>query len=112
LTGTTVVTRETEWNKYAQTSALAFVAHESRRCPTCRNWDALEPMPAETRHVTWAQHGGRVAEVVAFRCIYCGAADIIKRDFAEKQKDHKPVTGHASPGDGRMFAARPPTEEV
>lgn len=106
------MTRESEWNQYAQTSALALLAHEGRRCPTCQNWDALVSLPTETRHVTWADHGGRVAEVVSFRCIYCGAADIIKRDFVEKHKDYKPITGAAAPGDGRLFAARPPTEEV
>jgi hypothetical protein len=91
-----VVTRESEWNKYAQTSAIALLA----------------PLPSETRHVTWADHGGRVAEVVSFRCVFCGAADIVKRDFAEKNKDYKTVKGTAAPGDGRMFAARPPAEEV
>lgn len=106
------MTRESDWNKYAQTSAIALLAHESRRCPSCRNWDALEPLPSETRHVTWADHGGRVAEVVSFRCVFCGAADIVKRDFAEKNKDYKTVKGTAAPGDGRMFAARPPAEEV
>lgn len=61
--------------------------------------------------MTWLEHEGRVADVVSYRCIFCASADIVKRDFAEKHKDYKPVTGHAAPGDGRMVAATPLLEE-
>lgn len=111
LTGTTVVRRGSEWTQRAQSRALSLAAHDSRTCPSCGNYDALVPIDKDRRHVTWDEHDGRVAEVVAYRCIYCASADIVKRDFAEKHKDHKPLTGHVAPGDGRLFAAIPLADE-
>lgn len=85
---------------------------EGSRCPTCHNWDALVPLKADLRHVTWEQHDGRKVEVGQYRCVFCGAADLIRRDWNTQHEKDKPVTGQAAPGDGRMFVARPITEEV
>lgn len=110
-TGKTIVTRESEWTPRAQSRALALAAYESGKCPGCGNYDTLVPLPKDERRVTWAEHEGREFEVIQLRCLACASADIIKRDFAEKHKDYKPVTGHAAPGDGRMFASKPHKEE-
>jgi len=87
------------------------MAYESQQCPGCRNFGTLVPLDSDLRHVTWAQHEGRKVEVRQMRCVACGAADLVKRDAAEKHKDDKPTTGHAAWGDGRMFAAVPLIED-
>ena len=88
------------------------MAWEAGKCPTCGNYDSLVPLPSATRLVTWAQHGGAEFEVRQYRCLACGARDIIQRDFAEKHKDDKPQPGHFAEADGRMFIAQPNTEEA
>lgn len=87
------------------------MAWEAGQCPSCLNWDALEPLPQATRDVTWEEHGGRVARVHQYRCIYCGAADLIRRDFHKAHEKDESTPGHASPSDGRIFVARPPEED-
>lgn len=111
LTGTTIVTRESEWDDYARSLAMALDVFEATRCPSCHNWDALVPLKASLRHVTWEQHDGRKVEVAQYRCIYCGAADLIKRDDHKRHEKDQPAAGTAGWADGRMFVARPPTTE-
>ena len=88
------------------------MAWEAGRCPTCHNYDCLIELPRDERLVTWDNHDGQKFDVVQYRCLACGAADIIKRDFTEKHKDEKPQPGQFAAGDGRMFVARPHTEEA
>lgn len=103
--------RESEWTPRAQSRALALGSFESGKCPGCGNYETLVPLPNSERLVTWDEHDGRKVTVRQFRCVTCASAAIIQRDFAERNKDHKPVTGRAAPGDGRMFAATPAIEE-
>lgn len=91
---------------------MALMTWESKQCPNCKNYDSLVELPRDLRHVTWGQHGGKVFEVRQYRCMACGAADIIRRDFHEQHKDDKPVMGQYADGDGRIFIARPLTEEA
>ncbi len=106
-TGKTVVRRESEWDDDGRASALGLAAWEAMRCPSCRNYDTLVPIPTATRHVTWEEHGDRKAEVVQYRCITCGAIDVVRRDFTKKHEKKEPVPGHAAPADGRIFLAHP-----
>lgn len=87
------------------------MAWEGGKCPNCGNYDALVPIPRATRDVTWAEHDGRVARVLQYRCIFCGAADLIRRDFHKAHEKDEPVTGQALPGDGRIFRPQPPEED-
>lgn len=103
--------RGTEWTPRAQSRALALGIWEARKCPNCGNYDALEPLNSDLRYVTWDDHRGRKAEVAQYRCIFCGSAELVRRDFTMRHKDHEPMSGHASPMDGRMFIARPIREE-
>lgn len=84
---------------------------DSGKCPGCGNYDTLVPLPKDERHVTWDEHDGRKFEVITYRCLACAAADVVKRDWWAAHENDKPVTGQASPADGRMFAARPAVEE-
>lgn len=86
---------------------MALAVYEGSRCPSCHNYDVLVPLRGAKRDVTWEEHGGRVVAVEQFRCIACGASDLIQRDFNALHADKKPQTGKAAPGDGRMFVARP-----
>lgn len=90
---------------------MSLDLYESTRCPSCHNWDALVPLTADLRHVTWEQHNGVKVEVAQLRCIYCGAADLIKRDAFKRHEKDTPAAGTAAWDDGRMFVARPPTTE-
>lgn len=103
--------RESEWTPRAQSRALALAAYDAGKCPGCGNYETLVPLPSAERHVTWDDHDGRVVAVRQFRCVTCASAQLVQRDFAERHKDHKPVAGHAAPGDGRMFAATPVIDE-
>lgn len=104
--------RGSEWTPRAQSRALALGSFESGKCPGCGNYETLVPLPKSELLVTWDEHGGRKVTVRQFRCVTCASASIVQRDFAERYKDHKPVAGHASPSDGRMFAAIPAREEA
>ena len=108
----TVVERETVWNKYAQDGAVALDIYESRRCPNCNNWDALVPVESISRKVPSADGTTRHVEVASLRCVYCGVADGVKRDAAMTNKDIEPIQGKPFWTDGLMYAARPPIEEV
>lgn len=108
----TVVTRESEWNKYAQDRALALVMYEARRCPNCNNWDALVPVESKSKRVPLADGSERQVEVASLRCIFCGVADLVKRDDAKKNEGIEPSPGQALWSDGLIYAARPPIEEV
>lgn len=103
--------RESEWTPRAQSRALALAAYESGKCPGCGNYGTLVPLPKAARLVTWDEYDGRKVNVQQFRCVTCASAAAVQRDFAERHKDHKPAAGHASPSDGRMFAATPAIEE-
>lgn len=86
------------------------MAYESQRCPGCKSYDSLVPLDKERRHVTW--DGGVKVEVVQYRCRVCASVDTIRRDVSEAHKDVKPVTGHASWSDGRMYAGHHLIEEL
>lgn len=107
----TVVDRKSEWNDYTRDRVYALMAYEAQQCPGCGNYDTLVPLDKDLKHVTWTQHDGRKIEVRQMRCVACGAADLVKRDAAERHKDDKPATGRAAWADGRMFATRPLTDE-
>lgn len=85
---------------------------EAGQCPSCGNYDTLVPLKSDLRHVTWGQHEGRKFEVLQYRCLACGAADLVKRDWSTAHEKDKPVPGHYAEADGRMFIAHPLTEEV
>lgn len=108
----TTVTREPEFDDYTRSRVMALLAWEAGRCPKCGNYDTLVELRRDNRYVNWPQHGGRRFEVTAWRCTACGAADIVERDFTTKHaKDKPPAAGVFAPGDGRMYSARPITEE-
>lgn len=86
-------------------------AWEAQKCPNCGNYDALVLLPDDTRHVTWDDHAGRKYEVQQYRCLPCASADLIKRDWNTDHDNDKPTKGAYSPGDGRMFIARPAEED-
>lgn len=86
---------------------MALASWDAGRCPNCGNYDVLVPLKANLRDVTWEEHGGRMVAVAQYRCIACGAADLIRRDFNARHENQKPQPGVASPSDGRMFVARP-----
>jgi hypothetical protein len=106
------VTRESEWNRYAQEGAIALGMYEARRCPNCHNWDALVLVDAISKRVPQADGPDRHVEVASFRCIFCGVADGVKRDAVKAHEGSEPVIGQAFWNDGLIYAARPPTEEV
>lgn len=108
----TIVTREPEWDDYGRARAMALGESERLRCPTCQNYDALVPLKSDLRYVRWAEHGNRRVEVAQYRCIYCGASELVRRDWEARHEKDKPVEGRAAPGDGRMFVARPITKET
>lgn len=91
---------------------MAFETYEASRCPNCHNYDCLVPLKRDTRHVTWEEHDSRKFEVVQYRCLACGAGALIERDWRAQHEKDKPVTGQASPADGRLFVTRPLTEEA
>jgi hypothetical protein len=107
----TTVTREPEFDDYTQSQVMALAAYEAGQCPNCHNYDCLVPLKTDTRHVTWAQHGGQKFAVLQYRCLACGAADLIRRDWSTQHEKDKPVRGQALAADGRMFVSRPLTEE-
>lgn len=88
------------------------MAWEAGRCPACGNHDCLVPLTKDRRFVAWAEHDGRKFEVQQYRCLACGAADLIKRDAGERHKEDKPLPGQAAWGDGRMFVTRPIDKEA
>lgn len=90
---------------------MALQVWEARRCPTCHNYDSLVLLPDDTRHVTWDEHGGRKFEVAQYRCLACASSDLVKRDWNTAHEKDKPTTGSYSPGDGRMFVAKPAEED-
>ena len=110
-TGKTVVSRESEWNDYTRSRVFALMAYEAQQCPACGNYDVLVPIPKAERRYRWDEHGGQMIEVVQYRCLACGAADVIKRDWSERHAKDQTVTGHASASDGRVFMARPVSNE-
>lgn len=87
------------------------MAWEAGKCPNCGNFDSLVPLPTDLRHVTWEQHDGRKVEVIQYRCIACGAADLIRRDWMKDHEKDEPSKGHFAEIDGRMFVPRLLTEE-
>lgn len=90
---------------------MALSAWEAMRCPSCHNYDSMVELDKDARHVTWDEHGGQKFVVSQYRCLACGAADLIKRDWLAKHENTKPLAGQAAPGDGRMFITRPLNEE-
>lgn len=101
----TVVTREPEWDDYTRSRVLALAAWEARRCSSCGNYESMVPLKSDLRHVTWPD--GQVFAVEQYRCLACGSADLIKRDWQTAHEKDKPTTGQHAAGDGRMFVARP-----
>lgn len=85
--------------------------YEDGCCPRCGQYGTLVDFPKAKRHVTWAEHDGRVIEVKQYRCLTCGASDLIQRDTRARHEKTAPQPGQASPMDGRLFAASP-AEEV
>lgn len=104
------MTREPEFDDYTRARVLALMAWEAKRCPTCQNYDCLVPLGSDLRLVTWDNHGGRQYEVAQYRCLACGAADIIRRDWFTAHEKDEAETGRFIPADGRMFIARPAEE--
>lgn len=100
-----MVHRDSGWDDRARADALALLAWERTRCPTCGQIDTLVELPADVRHVTWTQHDNRIAEVRQYRCITCGAQDLQKRDFAKKHEKTEPRPGEFIASDGRVFIA-------
>jgi hypothetical protein len=107
LTGTTIVTREPEFDDRLRAEYLALVGYEDRCCKTCGNFNTIIEDPSARRHVTWDEHGGRVMDVHHFLCLACGASQLIERDFTERHSKNKPAPGQAAPSDGRMIVAAP-----
>lgn len=110
LTGTTTVTRESEWNAYTRSRAFALMAYEAQRCPKCSNYGTLVPVEEGLRYVRWDEHGRRI-EVAQYRCLTCASREAVQRAWAEKHEKDKPEPGKAGPGDGLMFMATPTIDE-
>lgn len=110
-TGKTVVRRESEWTEHAQSRALALGAWEAGKCPTCGNYDSLVPLKKDLRHYEWDEYDGQKFAVAQYRCLACASADVVRRDWMARHEKDQPVTGHALAVDGRVFIARPATEE-
>jgi len=93
---------------------MAYLLWESRRCPTCKNYDSIVEFGPALRDVTWEEHGNRVYRVHQYRCLACGASDLIQRDWMRKHEKDEPLAGQSAAADGRMFAARPlpPSKEA
>jgi hypothetical protein len=87
------------------------MAYEGKQCPTCGNYDVLVPLPDETLHYRWDEHSGQKIEIGQYRCLACGAADVIKRMWAERHEKDTSIPGHADAKDGRLFMARPVIDE-
>lgn len=81
--------------------------YDEKCCRSCGNFDTIIPVPTAERHVTWDEYGGRVMDVHHFICLACGSAQLIERDFTERNAKTKPAPGQASPSDGRMIVATP-----
>ena len=101
----TVVTHEPEFDDYTRARILALAAWEARQCSACGNYESLVPLKNDLRHVTWPD--GQVFAVEQYRCLACGAADLIKRDWQNDHENDKPQRGQFAAGDGRMFVSRP-----
>lgn len=106
----TVVTKHSDFDDYTRSRIFALMAWEAGKCPSCGNYDSLVELPADKRHVTWAQHDGTVLEVLQYRCLPCASKELVQRDFAEKHKDDKAAPGNFIEADGRVFIARPANE--
>lgn len=104
------MTREPEWDDYTVARVMALAVWEARRCPVCQNYDCLVPLPAARRDVTWDNHDGERFVVEQFRCLACGAADLVRRDWTTAHEKDTPVPGSYLEMDGRMFVARPADE--
>lgn len=50
---------------------------------------------------------GRTYRVRQFRCLGCGALDLIQRDTAKANEKHEPQEGHYAPGDGLRMTVEP-----
>lgn len=91
---------------------MALALWEAGRCPTCLNYDCLVPLSREKRIVTWENHGGEKFIVEPYRCLACGAADLVRRDWNTKHEDDKPTPGSYMEADGRMFIASPVDDDT
>lgn len=77
---------------------------ERRTCKRCGQFDSFMALP-ETTHIGWDD--GRKYTVRQFRCLGCGALDLVQRDTDEAHKKHKPEKGHYAPGDGLRMTVEP-----
>jgi predicted RNA-binding Zn-ribbon protein involved in translation (DUF1610 family) len=107
----TIVTRESDFDDYTRSRIFALMAWEAQKCPGCGNYDVLVEFKDDKRHYVWDEHQRQRVEVVQYRCLACGAADVIRRDWNEKHSKDQTSTGYASPADGRLFMARPVDDE-
>jgi predicted RNA-binding Zn-ribbon protein involved in translation (DUF1610 family) len=99
--------------------------YEANRCPNCGTYDSLVPIETEragngrlrklAQVFRWGKDQGvepmRRFRVHQFRCLSCASVEIVRRDFHDRHKNHKPSTGKAAPNDGRIFMASPIEEE-
>lgn len=95
FTGTTVLTRESEWNDETRELALALTYLEDKTCSGCGNdlEKSLEP-----------SHSWDVDDKTV--CHACAALATVQRDVSEAHKDEKPHRGRPMHMDGRIFTVR------
>jgi hypothetical protein len=105
------VTRESEWDDYTRSRALALLAYESQQCPTCRSFGTLVPVSGPAFPVRWDEYDGKRFEVRKVRCLSCASSAAVQRWWSEQLGDKKPISGEAAPGDGLMFTATPVSNE-
>jgi hypothetical protein len=106
VTGTTTVTRESEYDDYTRSRVFALMAYESQQCPTCKSFGTLELVEEPPIPVRWDEYDGQRIEVRKFRCLACASSAAVRRFWAEKRDGKKPTVLIAD-DDGLMFSATP-----
>lgn len=101
-----MVTRESEWDGYSLSQALAYTAWLKSKCGTCGQTGGFRAVKHDDRDVTWPD--GTVARVSAVRCLYCGAEQAVRGDYDKAHEKDERVTGRAMDRDGRLWVAHKP----
>lgn len=104
----TVIEREPEWDEYTQSRVLAYIAYQSRCCPSCGNYQSMVPAGEDKRTV--AGPDGQVFKVQMQRCVACGLEELVRREWHAAHKDEVPNQTGALSGDGLSFVPRPEEE--
>lgn len=102
-----MIHREPEWDDYSRAEAIGLVLDERRTCSKCGLIDCYEALDATT-HIGWDD--GRKYTVKQFRCLGCGALELVQRDTDKKHGEVEKVPGRYHPGDGLRMTVEPMCE--